>query len=492
MQRLRRRFCEQWRVVILGAWPSEPSTPVTVGMPDPRDPRVLELVSHMLMRDISPVRLNFYEIDKALDYGFERRPLGEQSIGVPIPMKASPPDGSASAITLTEHVIRTAVQVDASDIHIENYMGDVDVRLRVDGVLRQIFTHINPENVGAVVNRLKVLANLDITERRIPQDGRIRVVLVDEEHRMPVELRVNTAPGPTGEDIVMRLVEQSMGVMPLSGLGMPPRIHDQLAELLRNPEGVILVTGPTGSGKTSTLYAGIDHIRGDERKIVTAENPVERFIPKVNQKQVSPQVGMATLARAFLRQDPDVMMIGEIRDEETAQVMSRAAITGHLVLSTLHTSDATAAVPRLRGLGLSAVDVADALLGIVAQRLVRRLCEHCKVPAPKDHPATRRLQPILGDLSPMVATGCERCAGTGYAGRTGLFELVVVDDQMASQIAVEIPAVRLRQWLYERGHRGLVDAAREALEAGETSPAEILRVIPARALAGMVVEKSLS
>lgn len=489
MQRLRRRFCEQWHVVVLGDWPDDANSPITVGMPDPRDHRVVDLVAHMLMREISPVRLNLYEIDKALDFGFQRRPLGEQSTGIPIPMKATVPDGASSAAALIEHVIRTAVSIDASDIHIENYMGDVDVRLRVDGVLRQLFSHINPSNIGTVVNRLKVMANLDITERRLPQDGRIRVILVDGDHRVPVELRVSTSPGPTGEDIVMRLVEQSTGVMPLSGLGMPEHVHDRLIELLQNPEGVIVVTGPTGSGKTSTLYAGIDQIRGDHRKIVTAENPVERFIPKVNQKQVGPKVGMATLARAFLRQDPDVMLIGEIRDQETAQVMSRAAITGHLVLSTLHTSDATAAVPRLRGLGLPAVDVADALLGIVAQRLVRRLCRHCKAPAPEDDPSTLRLKPILGDVSAMVPTGCEHCAHTGYAGRTGLFELIVVDDELASQIAAEVPAVHLRRFLQERGHRGLVDAARDAIEAGDTSAAEILRVIPARALSAMVAHR---
>ena len=197
-------------------------------------------------------------------------------------MKATVPDGASSAVALIEHVIRTAVSIDASDIHIENYMGDVDVRLRVDGVLRQLFSHINPSNIGTVVNRLKVMANLDITERRLPQDGRIRVILVDGDHRVPVELRVSTSPGPTGDDIVMRLVEQSTGVMPLSGLGMPEHVHDRLIELLQNPEG--RVTGPTGSGKTSTLYAGIDQIRGDHRKIVTPKIP-SNGLPKVNRSR---------------------------------------------------------------------------------------------------------------------------------------------------------------------------------------------------------------
>ncbi len=489
IQRLRRRFCEQWHVVVLGPWTEDASEPVVVGMPDPRDDRLVDLVTHMLARTIQPVRLNHYEIDKALDFGFFRRALADSASGVPIPMRAPEPSGDASATVLLEHVIRTAVGVDASDIHLENYMGDTDVRLRVDGVLRQLFTHITPGNIGSIVGRLKVLANLDITERRLPQDGRIRVVLVDGDHRVPVELRVSTSPGPTGEDIVMRLVEQSTGVMPLSGLGLPEAIHNQLVELLANPEGVVVVTGPTGSGKTSTLYAGIDHIRGDHRKIVTAENPVERFIPKVNQKQVGPQVDMATLARAFLRQDPDVMLIGEVRDEQTAQVMSRAAITGHLVLSTLHTSDAIAAVPRLRGLGLSSVDVADALLGVLAQRLVRRLCPHCKRPASPDDLSSERLKRLFGDLKPWTADGCEKCAGTGYAGRTGLFELVVVDEALAAKIAAEVPAVQLRRWLRSQGHRGLVDAARDAIRAGITSPEEILRVIPVRALSSMLADQ---
>jgi len=487
MQLLRRRFCEQWHVVVLGVVPLDTLKPVTVGMPDPRDERLVGHLRHLLARPIHAVRLNHYEIDKALDFGFQRRPLHEGAHGVAIPMRAGTPARGASSTELLDHVIRTAVRVDASDIHIEHYVDDVDVRLRVDGVLRQLFTHITPANAGSVVGRIKVLAQLDITERRLPQDGRIRVILVDGDHRMPVDLRVSTAPGPTGEDIVMRVVEQTSGVMPLSGLGLDDSAHEQLVSLLENPEGMVVVTGPTGSGKTSTLYAGLDHIRGDHRKIVTAEDPIERFIAKVNQKQVGPQVDMPTLARAFLRQDPDVMLIGEIRDEETAQVASRAAITGHLVLSTLHTSDAVAAIPRLVGLGLTPMDVADTLLGVVAQRLVRRLCRSCRHPAPADDPATARLRPVLGDVSTWVAPGCERCAHTGYAGRVGLFELVVVDEELATRIASGQSSVAIRSWLRtERGHRGLVDAAKDCIAEGVTSPAEVLRVMPIRALASML------
>lgn len=486
VQLLRRRFCEQWHVVVLGRVAYDPSAPVVVGMPDPRDDRLVEVLRQLLARPIEPVRLNHYEIDKALDFGFQRRPLHELADGVPIPIRAAVPRSDASSSELLDHVIRTAVRVDASDIHIEHYIDDVDVRLRVDGVLRQLFTHITPANVGSVVGRIKVLAQLDITERRTPQDGRIRVILVDGEHRTPVDLRVSTAPGPTGEDIVMRVVEQTTGVMPLSGLGMDADMLARLVDLLENPEGMVVVTGPTGSGKTSTLYAGLDHIRGDHRKIVTAEDPVERFIPKVNQKQVGPHVTMATLARAFLRQDPDVMLIGEIRDEETAQVASRAAITGHLVLSTLHTSDAVAAIPRLVGLGLSTVDVADTLLGVIAQRLVRRLCPHCRHPAPPDDPATRRLRPLLGSMSPWVAGGCDRCAFTGYAGRVGLFELLVVDEALSSAVAAGTASVELRARLRAQGHHSLVDSARACIEAGTTSPAEVLRVMPVRALSSML------
>jgi type II secretory ATPase GspE/PulE/Tfp pilus assembly ATPase PilB-like protein len=490
MQRLRQRFCEQWQVVVLGEWSDDPGKPVTVGMPDPRDERLVDHLVHLLARPVEAVRLNHYELDKALDFAFERRPLHEGADGVPVPMRGPEPAATASTADLLNHLVRTAVRVDASDIHIEHYVDDVDVRLRVDGVLRQLFTHITPANVAQVVGRIKVLARLDITERRLPQDGRIRVLLIDGDHRVPVDLRVSTAPGPTGEDVVMRVVEQTAGVMPLSGLGLPPRMLDRLVDLLENPEGMVIVTGPTGSGKTSTLYAGLDEIRGNHRKIVTAEDPIERFIPKVNQKQVGSHVDMATLTRAFLRQDPDVMLIGEIRDEETARVASRAAITGHLVLSTLHTSDAVAAVPRLVGLGLSSVDVADSLLGVVAQRLVRRLCRHCKHPAPPDDPATRRLRPLLGAMAPWVAGGCERCAHTGYAGRVGLFELLVVDEDLAAQIAAGVPSVQLRQWLRERGHTGLVDAARSAIESGTTSPAEVLRVMPVRALATMLSDRT--
>ena len=486
IRRLRRRFCEQWRVVVLGQITESVSEPVVVGMPDPRDDRLISMLEQILARPITSVRLNTYEINKALDFGFERRAADDHPDGVPVPMRAPEPGHNASSTALLDHIIRTAVRFDASDIHIEQYLDDVDIRLRVDGVLRQLFTHVTPANVNSVVGRVKVLARLDITERRLPQDGRIRIVLVDGPHHRPVDLRVSVMPGPTGEDVVMRLVGQSAGVMPLSGLGMPADMLTQVESLLANPEGMVVVTGPTGSGKTSTLYAGLDVIRGDERKIVTAEDPVERFLPKVNQKQVGPGVDMALLARAFLRQDPDVMLIGEVRDEATAQVANRAAVTGHLVLSTLHTSDAVGAVPRLTGLGLTGPDVADTLLGIIAQRLVRRLCMQCREPGAADEPSVVRLRPMLGDIQTMVARGCERCGNTGYAGRVGIFELIVVDEQLASAIADERPSGELRDLLRERGHRGLVDAAKERIIDGTTSAAEVLRVLPLRSLASML------
>lgn len=483
---LRRRFCEQWRVVVLGHLTEDSRERVVVGMPDPRDDRLVSMLEQVLARPVEAVRLNTYEIDKALDFGFERRAADDHPDGVPVPMRAPEPAHNASSTVLLDHIIRTAVRFDASDIHIEQYLDDVDIRLRVDGVLRQLFTHVTPANVNAVVGRVKVLARLDITERRLPQDGRIRIILVDGPHHRPVDLRVSVVPGPTGEDVVMRLVGQSAGVMPLSGLGMPADMLSEVESLLANPEGMVVVTGPTGSGKTSTLYAGLDVIRGDHRKIVTAEDPVERFLPKVNQKQVGPGVDMAMLARSFLRQDPDVMLIGEVRDEATAQVANRAAVTGHLVLSTLHTSDAVGAVPRLIGLGLSSADVADTLLGIVAQRLVRRLCTQCREPGSTDDPSVVRLRPLLGDIPTMVAPGCPRCAQTGYAGRVGIFELVVMDEVLAAAIADGKTSGELREMLRVRGHRGLVEAARERIVDGTTSAEEMLRVLPMRALASLL------
>jgi len=486
IRRLRRRFCEQWRVVVLGHVTEDSRERVVVGMPDPRDDRLISMLEQVLAHPVEAVRLNTYEINKALDFGFERRAADDHPDGIPVPMRAAEPGHNASSTALLDHIIRTAVRFDASDIHIEQYLDDVDIRLRVDGVLRQLFTHVTPANVNAVVGRVKVLARLDITERRLPQDGRIRIILVDGPHHRPVDLRVSVVPGPTGEDVVMRLIGQSAGVMPLSGLGMPADMLSEVEALLANPEGMVVVTGPTGSGKTSTLYAGLDVIRGDHRKIVTAEDPVERFLPKVNQKQVGPGVDMALLARAFLRQDPDVMLIGEVRDEATAQVANRAAVTGHLVLSTLHTSDAVGAVPRLMGLGLSASDVADTLLGIIAQRLVRRLCTQCRVPGADDDPNVVRLRPLLGDIQTMVATGCPRCGHTGYAGRVGIFELVVMDENLAAAIAGGTPTGQLRESLRLRGHRGLVDAAKERIVDGTTSAEEVLRVLPLRSLANLL------
>ncbi len=336
----------------------------------------------------------------------------------------------------------------------------------------------------AVVSRVKVLAGLDITERRAPQDGRFRVRL--EQRRstapVPIDLRVSTAPGVHGEDVVMRVLRTAGGVVPLDALGLDPEREVVLEALLDNPEGLLLVTGPTGSGKTTTLYVALDHVRDGAKKVLTAEDPVEVALPKVNQKQVSPVCGMAELARAFLRQDPDIILIGELRDAETAETAIKGASTGHLVLSTLHTGDAWGSVQRLEGLGVDEASVAEVLLGVVAQRLVRKLCPHCAQPVSPTEKQRAVFGSLLAGVFPRGPRGCPECGDSGYKGRIGLFELLVVDERLQDEIMAGRPGARVRADLRRRGHVTLVGDGLRRVREGMTSLAELQRVLPFRAI----------
>jgi len=270
--------------------------------------------------------------------------------------------------------------------------------------------------------------------------------------------------------------------MDVDALGMPEAIQHEFLDLLSNPEGLILVTGPTGSGKTSTLYSALSHLNDGRKKILTAEDPIEYEISKISQKQVNVKAGLAELIRAFLRQDPDVILVGEVRDPETADVALKAAATGHIVLSTLHTSDALGSVHRLVGLGLELDRVAEALLGVIAQRLVRRVCPKCAVPTPPTPQQQRRFGSLLDGINPLLGTGCEYCNNTGYKGRIGIFELLVVDTELQDAIADGCQIPELRERLADAGYKTLVDDALDKVREGETSVEEMLRVLPYRYL----------
>jgi len=486
-------YCLDKQIVILGVVDrsaANPQEPVTVGMLEPSRRSLAREVAERLGRPVRPVQLNAWEIRHALDTGYGRLAAGAGGPGGRLPVLRLRPvdrfafEPEAEAPELLDQVLGRAVQLGAGDVHIETYEKDVDVRLRVDGILRHLATPLSRGNIQSVMNRLKVLAGLDLAERFRSQDGRIRAVYQEPlAEERGVDFRLSIVPGPFGEDAVLRLLDSAAPVLGLDRLGLAPEVLAPFERMITNPEGMILVTGPTGSGKTTTLYAAIGHINSPENKILTVEDPIEYHFPKTNQKQVSAHMGFADYARAFMRQNPDVILIGEIRDEATASAALRAAQTGHLVLSTLHTTDSVRTVSRLRTLGVDPDLIAGTLLGAVSQRLVRRLCPHCREEAPRDETAEReaaRLRLAPGDGPFFRARGCEACGGQGYKGRMGVYELFPMDAELADLVAAGAPVHRLREEALARGMRTLLDDALAKARAGVTSLAEVLRTVPYR------------
>ena len=358
-----------------------------------------------------------------------------------------------------------------SDIHIEPYETGLVVRMRVDGVLRETL-RMPPHVAPVVVSRIKVMARLDIAERRVPQDGRIGLTLGGKM----LDVRVSTLPSRAGERVVLRLLDKDTAGLSLDRLGVHGAAEAVLRDALAEPSGIILVTGPTGSGKTTTLYACLAHLNDGSRNILTVEDPVEYAVDGVGQTQVNARVGMsfATGLRAILRQDPDVVMVGEIRDRETADIAVQASLTGHLVLSTVHTNDAIGAITRLRDMKVEPFLLASSLRAVLAQRLVRRLCPACRVPADSDFGAAA----LLG-LDPEAVVyrpaGCGECGHTGYQGRTGLFEAVRIDAAVRRMINDGADESALAAHAF-RSAPNLAAAARELVLAGETTAEEAIRV----------------
>ena len=474
-------FCRERMVVVLGRVERDGDGAVTVGMIDPSRRGLAREVAGRLGRTVRPVRLNAFEIGRALDMGWRLvDPTAERSV-----LRLAPlPDGvfrEAGAPETVDQLLGRAVELGASDVHLEHYGHDVDVRFRIDGVLRQVATPLSPESFGEVVARLKVLAELDVAERRRAQDGRIRATWRAGRDERTIDFRLSVVPGPAGEDAVLRILDRESAVLGLEQLGFAGADLATFERLVTNPEGMVLVTGPTGSGKTTTLYAAIHRINTAENKILTAENPIEYRFPKTNQKQVSEQMGFAEYARAFLRQNPDVILIGEVRDEETADAAVRAAQTGHLVLSTLHTNDAVQTVSRLRTLGVEPGMIATCLLGALSQRLVRKVCPHCREEAPPSTEEARRLGLPPGE-SFARGRGCDACGGRGTKGRTGIYELFVPDAEAADRIADAAPVHELRRHALAGGMRTLLDDALVKARAGTIPLSEIFRAVPYRML----------
>ena len=383
-------------------------------------------------------------------------------------------EDDAPIVRLINALLSEAIRVGASDIHIEAFEKKLSVRLRVDGQLREI---VQPrrELAPLLVSRIKVMAKLDIAEKRIPQDGRISLRLAGRE----VDVRVSTLPSSHGERVVMRLLDKQAGRLNMTHLGLMQSDYERLTTLVHRPHGIILVTGPTGSGKTTTLYAALSDLNDGSKNILTAEDPIEYQLEGIGQTQVNTKVDMtfARALKAMLRQDPDVVMVGEIRDLETAEIAVQASLTGHLVLSTLHTNTAIGAVTRLKDMGIEPFLLSSSLIGVIAQRLVRTICSQCHTWREADDFEKAIFKPVSNavDLKLPVPKGCDHCSHTGFTGRTAIYEIVPIDEQMRRLIHGNAAEYELEE--YARRDAGSIrdDGLRKVL-AGKTTMEEVLRV----------------
>lgn len=382
-------------------------------------------------------------------------------------------EDDAPIIRLINAILTESIKVNASDIHIESYENRMRVRFRVDGVLQEILQP--PKNIAPlVISRIKVMAKLDIAEKRLPQDGRISLKVAGRA----VDVRVSTLPSGHGERVVLRLLDKTAGRLQLKHLGMSEKSREQVDELIKRPHGIILVTGPTGSGKTTSLYAALTQLNDKSRNILTVEDPIEYYIDGIGQTQVNSKVQMtfAKGLRSILRQDPDVVMIGEIRDLETAQIAVQASLTGHLVLSTLHTNSAIGSITRLRDMGIEPFLLSSSLIGVIAQRLVRNLCPDCK----QAHQATETECDWLEvdkNNPPVIysATGCDKCNQRGYAGRSGVYEVVTLEEDLRQMIHDGAGEQAMEKVARQNSPSLKQDGQRLILE-GKTSLEEVLRV----------------
>ena len=382
----------------------------------------------------------------------------------------------APVVKLLQSVFEDAIQVNASDIHVEPDEKEVRIRFRLDGVLR-VQTTADRRIAGAMVSRIKLMAGLDISEKRMPQDGRASVRVRDKS----IDVRISTMPVQYGESVVLRLLNQLTGILDLDRLGMPKNMLERFRRLIHQPTGMVLVTGPTGSGKTTTLYGALKELNRPEYKILTVEDPVEYRLPGINQVQVNPKIELtfARVLRSMLRQDPDIILVGEMRDQETAEIGLRASMTGHMVLSTLHTNDAVSSALRLLDMGAEAYMVAASLRGIVSQRLVRRVCESCSEPVELSPAMKAIVRSEAGDKTDALqfrrGRGCSHCNGSGYLGRVGVFEYLEMDDALVEAMhsgdPMKFAAVAKKQPGFQPLRRSAIVLAAQ----GQTSMEQVVR-----------------
>lgn len=485
VQRLSETLARRYRAIVL----SDNKDGLLVGMADPTDIYAFDAIERALQQPIQQAVVRESELLNTLDLVYRRtediasfaEELDDELVESQFDLASLTPaadDSDAPVVKLLQSIFQDAVQVRASDIHIEPDETVLRIRQRVDGVLQEQV--MKERRIGpALVLRLKLLSGLDISERRLPQDGRFSLKVKDRK----LDIRLSTMPIEHGESVVMRLLDQTDGAAKLENVGMPEEMLHRFRRLIHMPHGLILVTGPTGSGKTTTLYGALQELNEVGKKIITVEDPVEYRLHRINQVQVNPKIQLtfAKVLRAALRQDPDILLVGEIRDTETAEIALRAAMTGHLVLSTLHTNDAVSSAMRLVDMGAEGFLAATALRAVVAQRLVRRLCDNCYV----DYTPTAQ---ELGWLSGLVGhdkahgfklkrpSGCHRCNNTGYRGRIGIFELLILDDVMSDALRRGDSAAFVHAAKRSKGYVPLVMSALEDAAVGITSLDEVFRV----------------
>jgi general secretion pathway protein E len=444
-------------------------------------------VRRVLGMPIRPVELSDTDFEQRLALAYTSEESGAATLmqdmhgasdlqslaeGMPVVTDLLEAEDDAPIIRFLNMLLTQAMRERASDIHIEAFEGRSLVRFRVDGTLREV---LEPPRAlhAALVSRVKVMAELDIAEKRLPQDGRITLRIAGR----PVDVRVSTLPTGHGERVVLRLLDKQAGVLDFTRLGMSDPTRDRMDELIREAHGIVLVTGPTGSGKTTTLYAALSRLDANELNIMTVEDPIEYDLDGIGQTQVNAAIDMtfARALRSILRQDPDVVMIGEIRDLETARIAVQASLTGHLVLATLHTNDAVGAITRLIDMGIEPFLLSSSLLGVLAQRLVRKLCPDCRMPGAPT-PAERAAFPAVSGRTVYRPVGCPSCKWSGYRGRTGIYELVTIDRRAGALIHNGASEQLIRAHASRSGAMSLREDGLRWIDAGETSVEEVLRV----------------
>lgn len=486
VKRLPETMARRFRALVL----KETGRELLIGLVDPMDIFAVDEIARVLKQVVRPAVVRESELMESLDVLYRRteeiaslaveleEELGDDSEFYDIDQLASEGGDDTPVIKLLQSIFEDAIQIKASDIHIEPDESVLRIRQRVDGVLHE---QIMKERriAPALVLRLKLLSSLNISEKRLPQDGRFNLKVKGRS----VDVRLSTMPVQHGEAVVMRLLDQANNLADLDNVGMGKEELKLFRSLIRRPHGLILVTGPTGSGKTTTLYGALAELNTPARKIITVEDPVEYRMPRINQVQVRADIGLSfsKVLRVALRQDPDVLLVGEIRDSETAEIALKASMTGHLVLSTLHTNDAVSSALRLMDLGAEGYLVAVSLNAIVAQRLIRRVCEHCKGPYSPEPGEREWLRAVVGNTDPdslglVAGSGCSRCNHTGYSGRIGIFEVLTVNAAMASALRSNDTERFARLAQTADGFRPLRHSALEYARQGMTTLEEVERV----------------